>query len=128
MESRSNKSLNRKKGAFGEDLAVKLLSKKGYEIIERNFTAKTGEIDIVARHNEYIVFVEVKLRVNLEKGSPCEAVNLKKQKKIIETAKMYIDKNELYNCDFRFDVVEILFCDDNKPMGKIIENAFLDWI
>ncbi|MGL4790183.1 MAG: YraN family protein [Anaerotignaceae bacterium] len=111
--------LNKVKGQFGENLAVKFLKKKGYKILETNFSTKTGEIDIIVKHKDYIVFVEVKRRLTLEKGQPSEAVGFRKQQKIINTAKGYIQKNNLYNNDFRFDVIEIVGTEINH-----IENAF----
>ena len=81
-----------------------------------------GEIDIIAEKDNTVVFVEVKLRKDTKYGLPCEAVDLRKQKKIIETAKDYIQKNDLYNKNFRFDVIEILI--QEKIFMRQTENAF----
>ena len=77
------KELNKLKGTYGEDLACKELEKNGYVILKRNFRYRNGEIDIIAEKDGIIIFVEVKLRTSTEKGMPCEAVDIKKQKKII---------------------------------------------
>jgi len=119
MEERKE---NRSKGNKGERLAAKELMKKGYEVLDMNFCRKGGEIDIIAQKDDSIVFVEVKYRKSLENGIPCEAVDVRKQKRIIETAKKYIDENHLYDSSFRFDVVEIL--ESDRIYMRHIENAF----
>lgn len=116
------KEQNKEQGNYGENLAAKMLKKSGYEIIGRNFTTKVGEIDIIAKKDGYIVFIEVKFRSDIGRGRPAEAVDYYKQKKIIKVAKEYIQKEKLDGNDFRFDVVEVL--NGNPPMGRIIENAF----
>ena len=94
-------------GNKGEDFAVKILKKEGYEIIERNFTIRGGEIDIIARDGEYLVFVEVKLRKSVDFGRPSEFVTKAKREHIIHTASTYLS---IYEIDLptRFDVVEII--------------------
>ncbi len=116
------KELNKLKGTYGEDLACKELEKNGYVILKRNFRYRNGEIDIIAEKDGIIIFVEVKLRTSTEKGMPCEAVDIKKQKKIINTALMYIQQNNLSDNSFRFDVIEILALD--TVMIRHIKNAF----
>lgn len=111
-------------GDFGEDIAVRELLKKGYTILERNYHSRFGEIDIIAKKGTYVVFVEVKLRKNTEKGMPKEAVTKQKQRKILMTAQRYISQKKLDNVDFRFDVIEII--KDKEILFNHIENAF--WI
>ena len=118
-----NKSENRSKGSRGERAAAKELYKKGYKILDMNYCRKGGEIDIVAEKDGIVVFVEVKARKNLAMGMPCEAVDIRKQKRIIETAKKYIDEKNLYGKDIRFDVTEILE-KDGKLYMRHTENAF----
>ncbi|MBR5468503.1 MAG: YraN family protein [Firmicutes bacterium] len=119
MEERKE---NRAKGNKGESIAAKQMLKKGYEILDTNFCRKGGEIDIIARKDDIVVFAEVKYRKSLENGIPCEAVDLRKQKRIIETAKKYIDEKNLYESSFRFDVIEIVETD--RIYMRHIENAF----
>ena len=99
------------------------LQNKGYVVLARNYRIKTGEIDLVVKDGEYIVFVEVKFRSSLGYGYPREAVGSTKQKRIMNTAMHYLHKNKLTNCDIRFDVVEVL-----KQHGQLyashIEDAF----
>ena len=118
--------INKKKiGDIGENYAVKYLKKKRYKIIERNFRSKTGEVDIICSKKDTLVFVEVKARSNSRFGTPAEAVNYYKQKKIILCTKYYLMKHKISNMNIRFDVIEI-FLDNNYKLLDInhIENAF----
>ncbi len=117
--------LNKSIGNFGEDLAEEYLRKSGYEIIERNFKCKIGELDIIGKDDKYIVFIEVKARYNNFYGAPCEAVTHGKQFKIYKTAQYYIMIKKLYNRNFRFDVIEIILSKiDNNHNIRLIKNAF----
>ena len=113
------------KGHRGEAIAAKQMEKMGYEILERNFHALKGEIDIIAKKDTYIVFTEVKYRKNEEMGTPAEAVNHWKQQHIIRAAKAYIAQNclEQLGYDFRFDVAEVLN-NDGKVYFRYTEDAF----
>ncbi len=114
---------NKHLGKIAEDIASKYLTDMNYKIIERNFRCRSGEIDIIAKDKNYIVFVEVKYRSTIKKGLPREAVNKSKQIKIINVAKYYINLKNLYNNNFRFDVIELLGNID-KPNINLIKNAF----
>ena len=94
-------------GAAYEKIAAAHLISKGYQILEYNFRCKSGEIDLIARDGEYLVFVEVKYRSNNRKGHPLEAVSLKKQKTICKCALYYMMKHQLMHVPVRFDVVGI---------------------
>lgn len=101
----------------------RILINKGYEILENNYYTRRGEIDIIAKINNTISFVEVKTRNNLEYGSPAMAVNGVKKKNIKSAAKIYICLKDLYNYDIRFDVIEIIIkngkCKINHMEGII---------
>ena len=112
---------NVKKGKVGEKIAQKYLVSKEMNIICNNYRTKFGEIDIIARFENKIIFVEVKSRTSKNYGLACEAVDLKKIKKIISVANYYILVNNLKNCEMRFDVVEVYF--DEERINHI-ENAF----
>jgi putative endonuclease len=112
-------------GKIGEDIAVKFLSEKGYDIIERNYHYGHGEIDIVAKDNNFLVFVEVKTRLNLELGEPEYAVNQKKIKQIKKMAELYLFDKEIEEADCRFDVIAILLDDKENPKITHYENAFI---
>lgn len=98
----------RQVGLTGEQMAAKYLQKQGYKILQRNFVAPHGEIDIVAQDGNFVVFVEVKRRKTQEFGLPREAVTLHKQQTIVQCAKVWLAKNKLYGTSVRFDVVDIL--------------------
>lgn len=105
----------------GEDLAVKSLKKAGYKVLVRNYRNPLGEIDIVAKEEDVIVFVEVKTRKVTKFGLAKEAVNLQKQKKLIRLAQAYLKQHRLTEEKARFDVVAIQL-DSNRI--EIIKNAF----
>ena len=109
----------------GEALAGKLLKKRGYKILKRNYVSKYGEIDIVAYDKGAISFVEVKTRQSDNYGPPELAVTKEKRKRIIRAALNYLVKNHIEDINCRFDVVSILFKEnDNKPDIELFENAF----
>ena len=112
---------NKLKGNAGEKIAVKYLKKAGYDIFHTNFTTEIGEIDIVATDDEALVFIEVKTRVDDEFGTPAEAVDYRKQRKISEVAAQYIKKYMYFNVPVRFDVIEV-YLRDNRV--NHIVNAF----
>lgn len=97
----------RKFGILGEDIATCYLKDLNYEIIERNFRCRSGEIDIIAKDEDELVFVEVKTRSNLICGNPAEAVNSLKMKHIYRVAEYFIYKNNMINNFVRFDVIEV---------------------
>ena len=113
------------KGGRGETLAAKQMQKMGYEILERNFHALRGEIDIIAKKENTIVFTEVKYRKNETMGTPAEAVDSRKQQNIIRAAKAYIAQECLMEMgyDFRFDVAEVLTSEE-KTYFRYTEDAF----
>ena len=112
-------------GETGEEYAVNFLKKKKYNILERNYRKRYGEIDIIAENKNYIVFVEVKTRHTDSMTSASDAVNRQKQLKIIKTASLYLAENETEKfC--RFDVCEVYVNAANLKLVDInyIEAAF----
>lgn len=115
-----------KKGDYGEELAVKFLKEKGYQIIEQNYRYGHGEVDIVAKENNTLVFVEVKFRKNLEFGPPELAITKGKQKQVRKISELFI-KSKGDKVDFedaRIDVVAILKFPNQDPQINHIKNAF----
>ena len=106
-------------GKIGEDVAIKYLENLGYTIIERNFMAVQGEIDIIAKDNKELVFIEVKTRTNMLFGRPVEAVNLQKQKHLINTVKYYIHCKYLENEFIRIDVIEVYLYGNKCTLNHI---------
>lgn len=109
-------------GADSESMAVTFLKKNGYKIIERNYRTKIGEIDIIAKDGDTIVFIEVKARKS-RAYNPKEAVTSSKKRKISMVALYYLKSTRQINTRARFDVVAI---DSAKKSGavEIIKNAF----
>ncbi len=119
---------SREKGIFAENLVINEYINRGYVLLNKDFRYKNiGEIDIVLSHNEIeptLVFCEVKCRKNSLYYRPVEAVNFRKQSKILKTAEYYLISNNLYNkISIRFDIAEVIE-HDNKYLINIIENAF----
>lgn len=114
---------NLEKGLKGEKIACNYLIDNGYSILERNYKFKTGEIDIIALKENIIIFVEVKARSSTYYGYPYEAVNRKKQEKIIKTAMHYVKLHNIRDIQFRFDVIEVYLSKGNKV--NHYTNAFM---
>lgn len=114
----------KKTGDKGEEMARRLIESKGYEIIESNYRYGKGEIDIIAKDNDGLVFVEVKSRNNLEFGMPEYAITRKKIKQIRKIAEAYIYEKNIKEVNCRFDVVAILFQGKKSPIIEHYENAF----
>ena len=110
-------------GEAGEAIAARHLKKKGYRIIETNYRTKLGEIDIIAKDKDTIVFVEVKSRRSRQFGNPKAAVTPRKQRKISMVALQYLKARHRSNASARFDVAAVTITRD-KPRIEIIKNAF----
>jgi len=110
-------------GKESESLAARHLKKNGYKILERNYRNKLGEIDIIARDRDTLVFVEVKAKRSDRFGGPKEAVTHKKQQKISKVALLYLNETNQNNLKARFDVVAILSTRDSTSI-EIVKNAF----
>lgn len=100
------------KGAMGEILAARFLRDKGYGILSSNFRCRFGEIDIIASDKRYLVFVEVKTRREDSRYLPREAVTITKQRKLLQTAAMYMSRFPM-NLQPRFDVIEVVTASDD---------------
>ncbi len=103
-------------GRWGETLACQYLEENNYKIIERNFLCRQGEIDIIAKDmtKRELVFLEVKTRSNLKYGNPAEAVNIEKQKHMVQAIKYYIYRNQIENIPIRIDVLEVYIVQNYK--------------
>jgi putative endonuclease len=110
-------------GSEGEDLAVRFLQKKGYRIVARNYKTPVGEIDIIARDGDTIVFIEVKTRTDISFGYPFEAVNKRKRQKLKNLALLYL-KRQGKESPVRFDVLSIFCMDNGKKDIEHIKDAF----
>lgn len=114
---------NLKLGAEAESMAASYLRHQGYVILEKNYRSKFGEIDLIAKDKNTLVFIEVKARRSGSFGHPKEAVNRVKQKKISMVALAYMRVKRAMNMPVRFDVVAI--CSQKGNVGiEIVKNAF----
>ncbi len=113
------KQFNKVLGLKGELEACEYLKKNKYKVLEKNYKNKLGEIDIIAKKKDVLVFIEVKARDTLSFGGPSEAVNLIKQRKIKNVASLFLLQNHIENKPLRFDVIEVI----DKEINHI-ENAF----
>ncbi|MBS3946151.1 MAG: YraN family protein [Melioribacter sp.] len=120
-EEKKNK---RKTGSEGEEIACEFISKLGYKIVERNYQFGHGEIDIIAKDGEILVFIEVKYRKNLEYGPPELAITKGKQNLVKRTATAYLWEKEIKDELSRIDVIAILKLPGQKPQINHIINAF----
>ena len=110
----------RRTGSEYEKLAGRYLEQCGYRIVAYNYRCRRGEIDLIAWHGEYLVFVEVKYRENADCGTPMEAVGYQKQRRISYTAMDYCRKHHILpDTPCRFDIVAV----QGKKIERI-ENAF----
>jgi putative endonuclease len=104
-------------------LAARHLSRHGYKILFRNFRGgQGGEIDLVCRHGQTLVFIEVKTRSTEDFGRPMDAVDRKKRRRIARGAMAWLRMLDLPDLTFRFDIVEVLVAETIEI--RVIENAF----
>ncbi len=115
--------IGNKRGNDGENIACRFIEKKGYTVIERNYRSQYGEVDIIARYGDFIVFAEVKLRKKNSRVSGKEAVSASKQRKIISTSALYLQDNPTL-LQPRFDVICVTDCENGEYITEHIENAF----
>ena len=110
-------------GKKGEEMALRFLKKRGYRIIERNYACKMGEMDIIAREKDTLVFIEVKTRTSTTFGPPQLAVNPKKQLQMSKVALHFLKEKKLEDVKARFDVVAILLGVRGEEI-ELIRDAF----
>ena len=111
--------LRHKLGKNGENIATEYLKSIGYSIIERNYTARQGEIDIIAKDKNELVFIEVKTRSSSQYGRPADAINFIKQKHLISTIKYYLYSKHLENTYVRIDIIEVYLSKNNYTVNNI---------
>ena len=111
---------NQETGKLGENIAFNYLANKGYDILEKNFSCKFGEIDIImqSKNNDDVIFVEVKTRTQTYYGNPIDSITKNKLRHLYQAANYFLTKHHLENSSIRFDVVEIL-------QNKLINNKHL---
>lgn len=111
-------------GRRGEEAAARYLTSLGFRILERRFRTAAGEIDIVAREADTLVFVEVKARSSVSCGRPAEAVDGRKRARLLRAASLYLLRHGEQDQPCRFDVVEILMTAAGILKPRLIRDAF----
>ncbi|MGE4157563.1 MAG: YraN family protein [Planctomycetota bacterium] len=110
-------------GDHGENLAAEHLQQSGVEILERNWRCSLGEIDLVGRHGDCLVFVEVKTRRHMEAGHPLEAITARKMRQVIRCAKAWLQDHPSTELQPRFDAVGIIL-GQGPPQIEWVQGAF----
>lgn len=110
-------------GRHGEELAARFLSEKGYEIKDRNWTTRLGELDIIAVKDGQLVIVEVRTTRSAKFGYGLESVDFRKQQKLRRLAMLYVRQHRLHHLPLRFDVISILLRGQDTQLNHI-EAAF----
>lgn len=111
-------------GERGEAAACRFLKEQGYEILEKNYQCKLGEIDVIARRKERLAFIEIKTRTSAQFGTPQEAVDSRKQEKIFKAAQCYLKEKKLSKSSIAFDVVAVLWREGKTPEMRLLADAF----
>lgn len=112
-------------GDRGERAAVRFLKKQGFRIVATQYRNQFGEIDVIAKEKQQIVFVEVKTRRSTDAGQPYEAVDIHKQRKLTKLALAWLKKNRLLEQSARFDVISVVWPEGSrKPQLQHFRNAF----
>lgn len=111
-------------GRWGEDRAVAYLQRRGVRIVERNYRCALGEIDIIARERNSLLFIEVKTRRSALFGLPQEAVGPRKQRQLIRTAQWYLKVSRTERLHPRFDVIAVLWQSDGSAEITHLVDAF----
>jgi putative endonuclease len=112
------------RGRWGETIASRFLRKQGFKVLYRNYKPRNGgEIDLVCRDREVLVFVEVKTRASEEFGTPAQAVTQEQQRRISKGALEWLRMLGNPQISFRFDIVEVL-SESSEPVCRLVKNAF----
>src|SRR3954471_12780769 len=112
-------------GTRGENLACRFLRRNGYKILYRNFKGRTGgEIDVVCRDRDTLVFVEVKTRTREDFGRPLDAVDRDKRRRLARGGLAWLRLLGDPDILFRFDIVEVIIAKDTEPRLELVRNAF----
>lgn len=111
-------------GRAGEEAAARHLETKGQRILERGFRTRDGEIDLVSRDGDTLVFVEVKTRAGTAHGRPAEAVDYRKRGRILRAARVWLHRHGATERPCRFDVVEVLTRHGSPDLVEHLPDAF----
>jgi len=110
-------------GSRGEDLALQKIKRLGYKCLEKNYRCSLGEIDLIARDGDSLVFIEIKTRRGSTTGIAKEAVNRRKMRQISKAALSYMKANSCCDTKARFDVIAVNITGDREEI-EVIKDAF----
>ncbi len=111
-------------GNYGERVAAAFVARQGYKVLFRNYQATGGEIDLVCRHGEILVFVEVKTRADVDFVRPSEAIDARKEEALRRAARRYLDLLDIEDITYRFDAVEVQLKTGAIPVCTLLPNYF----
>ncbi len=111
-------------GNYGERVAAAFLRRHGYKVLTRNFKVTGGEIDLVCRHGDILVFVEVRTRADETFGRPAETIDTRKEDALRHAARRYLELLEQKEITYRFDAVEVRLKPGDIPACTLISNLF----
>jgi putative endonuclease len=111
-------------GAYGERVAARHLQDQGLVLLHQNWRCPEGEVDLVLRDGDDLVFCEVKTRRGAAFGTPAEAVGHRKQRKLRRLACLWLEETGLHPRTIRFDVIEVMSPPAGKPVVEHIRSAF----
>jgi putative endonuclease len=111
-------------GNYGERVAASFVRRHGYRVLTRNYKTTLGEIDLVCRHGEALVFVEVKTRADVEWMRPSEAIDLRKEEALRQASRRYLELLDREDITYRFDAVEVRLKAGEIPACTLLPNYF----
>ena len=115
--------IRHRRGLEGEELAKEYLEARGWQVLEHRFRMGRLEIDLIAKREAVVAFIEVKTRFSKQFGSPLEAVTWAKQREIVRVASAWIDRHPLPGVAYRFDVIGVMF-EKGRPHIEHVQDAF----
>ncbi|OMF51351.1 YraN family protein [Paenibacillus peoriae] len=118
------KDQRKAKGAMGEEAAALFLENLGYRIIERNWRCRSGEIDLIAKQEHILVFIEVRSRSSSKYGTPAESVTARKIAQVRQTAAVYLHMNGIGEAPIRFDMISAQLTDEKAVVTDHLIGAF----
>ncbi|QDY82169.1 YraN family protein [Paenibacillus polymyxa] len=123
LKTRS-KDQRKAKGAMGEEAAALFLENLGYRILERNWRCRSGEIDLIAKQEHILVFIEVRSRSSSRYGTPAESVTARKITQVRQTAAVYLHMNRMGEAPIRFDMISVRLSAETAVVTDHFINAF----
>lgn len=123
MSTTSSPNHNHVLGFRGERIAEKFLERKGWRVIQRRFRDGHRDVDLIAERNGTVAFVEVKARTGQQFGTPVEAVDWRKKRELVRSARSWIGRHGRFGESYRFDVIGVLISEDHVFV-RHVENAF----